>query len=882
MKKILGLGLLCVGFAYAEYVSAPIMAHLPDDANYTDGAYAYAPATVYYDGVFHQFYCSRGGYTDHFFYHPDDDKGQRVIINPQDDKYKGKPLPPKVDGIKIDDSGYRKEHGLIRSWDHIRYRTSKNGTTWSPARIVMTQTKYEYKNKQNCACDPAIIHGDDGYWYLYYQGSRDIYGGTVYVARSESIGGPYLTITNEKKNGEYVATRWPSKPKEVIQSEIKPPDGLSNYGAGQLSVVKGGIDSKYHFWMVEHFWTKANGTDLERMYIKHGTSDNPIDLPKIKKWKKITMDADAAKDYVFTSNDSSYKIVDFGEVRFNTSSKRYEMWLLSNALGETKRNTYFHKFSSKDGTKWTRETTKKDNPYGGPYYDVNNLGVSGTKDGWITNRYLLSFGGPSKGLKKGPSDFTPTNSKEYASQPWAIWEMIIGDWQTSSMKISYGLTFPEEPQNYKYGNFTKNLEYITGDFDGDGVTDLAAVDKKTKKCYIRSSQTGQKGVQGIPWGDTLKNMTENHTIVTGDYDGDGKTDIALVNRAKGLWTIISSGTGKLIRNNWLWNYMTSSHTVISGDYDGDGKTDRAIVNTSKGTWWIISSRTGKALEPDNENHIKTPDGKKIWEWEFPNWSKDNSRILVGDYDNDGITDIAMVNVSTGQWYVYSSQTGKKQYNFMTAGDYWGKKLNELSSQSFGKLSKSSIITMGDYNGDGAADRGYVNWNEGKWYHLGLNPIKEMESLNGWNKMKKDMAKVSHYKILEGDYDGDGATDHAFVDLDTRKVYIYSSIRGTSGINWDIKHVYSFSNKAFLARKASEEGDINMNITPSNNAARISVNGSKLVIQDAKNGDKISIMDAQGRMLHNMVATGSEMDMHLPSSGMYIVRIGSKVHRVSIK
>lgn len=67
MKQIIGLAFLCAGFACAEYVSTPIMAHLPDEVNYTDGAYAYAPATVYYDGVFHQFYCSRGGFTDHFF-----------------------------------------------------------------------------------------------------------------------------------------------------------------------------------------------------------------------------------------------------------------------------------------------------------------------------------------------------------------------------------------------------------------------------------------------------------------------------------------------------------------------------------------------------------------------------------------------------------------------------------------------------------------------------------------------------------------------------------------------------------------------------------------------------------------------------------------------
>lgn len=912
MKQIIGLAFLCAGFACAEYVSTPIMAHLPDEVNYTDGAYAYAPATVYYDGVFHQFYCSRGGFTDHFFYHPDDDKGKRVPTSEEKD-------------VKLDKDGYRLEHGFIRSHDHIRYRTSKNGTTWSPARIVMTQTRYEYKNKQICTCDPAIIKGDDGYWYLYYQGAAGalsngiLYDGIVYVSRSKSIGGPYLTLTTNNK-----WERWPKNPKPLLQKKI--PKG---YGVGQLSVVKKGKNN-YHFW-----FTDNPDDESKKMTIKHTISDSPTFIPN-NNWMTLKIDGKL-----------NLRTVDIGEVRWNHSSGHYEMWLLSKvnsdlsgemweltrdlhakpwepynaskeaesrAIAKQYRNDYgqlIYKYTSYNGIEWKREG--RDKYFGGRYFDISNLGVSGDSSGWIHDgRYILSFAAPSVGLYKIADDFYERDGKGnvfrcdskgnkieskkderevldeedkkeeqlppcYNSFPWAMWQMIVGDWQTSSIKIPYGLTFPEEPKNYKNGNFTKNLEYITGDFDGDGVTDLAAVDKKEYKCYIQSSQTGQKGVQGIPWGATLKNMTANHTIVTGDYDGDGKTDIGVVDRAKGRWTVTSSRTGGLIWDNWPWDKMTSSHTVVSGDFDGDGKTDRAIVNTSEGTWWIISSRTGGALEPDNENHIKTPDGQKIWEWPFPYWKSGKSRILVGDYDNDGITDIGMVNVSAKLWYVFSSQTGKFQKSLATGEKYWETKWNSLSN-----LSQSSIITMGDYNGDGTADRGFVNWKEGKWYHEGLNPLKLMESLNGWNKMKKDMAKASHYKILEGDYDGDGATDHAFVNLDTREVYIYSSIRGTKGIDWDIKHVYSFPNKKYLAKNSTAEGDVDMDITPVSSAARISVNGSKLVIQDAKVGDKISIMDAQGRMVRNTVATGSEMDMHLPSSGMYIVRVGSKVHRISIK
>ena len=150
MKKLIGLCLLLISFVYsAEYVSPVKQAYMPEEASAMDFAAAIAPATVYYDGVFHQFYCSTGGGSDNFYVHADDEKyGKRY--------------------------GNESNHGFFKSWDFVRYRTSKNGSSWSGPKIVMTQTKYSSSKKQNTACDPAIIkHGD--YWYLYYAGNIDNY-----------------------------------------------------------------------------------------------------------------------------------------------------------------------------------------------------------------------------------------------------------------------------------------------------------------------------------------------------------------------------------------------------------------------------------------------------------------------------------------------------------------------------------------------------------------------------------------------------------------------------------------------------------------------------------------------------------------------------------
>ena len=72
---------------------------------------------------------------------------------------------------------------------------------------------------------------------------------------------------------------------------------------------------------------------------------------------------------------------------------------------------------------------------------------------------------------------------------------------------------------------------------------------------------------------------------SGDYDGDGKTDIAIYDTSGGAWWIIpSSGTAA-----YGVGWGGSVFKPVPGDYDGDGKTDIAIYDTTAGAWWIIPS-----------------------------------------------------------------------------------------------------------------------------------------------------------------------------------------------------------------------------------------------------------------------------------------------------
>ena len=74
----------------------------------------------------------------------------------------------------------------------------------------------------------------------------------------------------------------------------------------------------------------------------------------------------------------------------------------------------------------------------------------------------------------------------------------------------------------------------------------------------------------------------------GDYDGDGKTDIAVFRPSNGTWFIQYSSTGTAASVQW----GNGLDVPVPGDYDGDGKTDIAIFRPSNGTWFIVDSSTG--------------------------------------------------------------------------------------------------------------------------------------------------------------------------------------------------------------------------------------------------------------------------------------------------
>ena len=143
---------------------------------------------------------------------------------------------------------------------------------------------------------------------------------------------------------------------------------------------------------------------------------------------------------------------------------------------------------------------------------------------------------------------------------------------------------------------------VSGDYDGDGVSDIAIFRPVSGLWAIR-------GISRLYFGG------EGDELIPADYDGDGTADVSIFRPASGLWAI--RGVSRIY-------YGTFDDIPVPGDYGGSGTANIGIFRGASGLWSIRSVTRayfgGRYDQP-----------------------------ALGDYDGDGSLDTVIFRSSSGLW-----------------------------------------------------------------------------------------------------------------------------------------------------------------------------------------------------------------------------------------
>ncbi len=245
------------------------------------------------------------------------------------------------------------------------------------------------------------------------------------------------------------------------------------------------------------------------------------------------------------------------------------------------------------------------------------------------------------------------------------------------------------------------------------------------------------------------------SVAVGDFNGDGKLDLAVTNQGAGslsgnVSVLLGKGDGTF---QAPVNYAAdqSPVAVAVGDFNGDGKLDLAVVNTdSNNISVLLGNGDGTFQAASNFGTQMSP-----------------RRLAVADFNADGKLDIVVTNMASN---TVSVLLGNGEGTFQSALDF-----------PVGNLPQA--VAVGDFNGDGKLDlvvpvsgnnNGSVN------VLLGNGDGTFQAAINNAGVM-------SPVGVTVGDFNGDGKLDLAVADNSNSARIFLGNGDGTfrSAVTYDV-------------------------------------------------------------------------------------------------
>lgn len=310
------------------------------------------------------------------------------------------------------------------------------------------------------------------------------------------------------------------------------------------------------------------------------------------------------------------------------------------------------------------------------------------------------------------------------------------------------------------------------DFNGDGKTDLAITNVNDNAVTISLGYLITNTNQEYATGEFPISVS------SGDFNADGKIDLAVAN-------YFSNTVSVFLRNTDNTDFQAKTdiitgnfpYAVTVGDVNGDGKEDLVTANKNSNTVSIVlrnASNSGFEAKQDIIVGASPTD------------------VAVGDFNGDGKTDFAVVNADNDNVSVFLrnvSNTGfEASQSFMTGIDPWS-------------------IGVGDFNGDAKTDLAVANYASNT-----VSVLLRNAANTGFEGNVDYATGKAPTSIAVADFNNDGKTDLAVVNADSNSVSVLLRNNANTGFDSKVDIATGILPESFSVGDFNKDGKADFAVT----------------------------------------------------------------------
>ncbi len=317
-------------------------------------------------------------------------------------------------------------------------------------------------------------------------------------------------------------------------------------------------------------------------------------------------------------------------------------------------------------------------------------------------------------------------------------------WYLGATAANGSMAFTRVGDTAGFGNLDDGRPFWTGDFTGNGATDILFYYPGDDNWWL-----GQMTGAQLTWshvGNTVgfgHNIFDGRPFWTGDFTGNGSTDVLFYFPGDDNWWL-----GQLVNGQLSWSHVGNTagfgHAINDGrpfwvgDFNGDGRTDVLFYFPGDDNWWLgtlVNGRLtwGLAGNTAGFGHAIN-DGRPFW---------------TGDFTGNGSTDVLFYFPGDDNWWLGTFAGGQLT---------WG---HAGSTAGFGHaINDGRPFWTGDFTGNGSTDVLFYFPGDDNWW-LGQVVNGQLRWSHAGNTAGFGHAINDGRSFWIGDFSGNGAADVLF-------------------------------------------------------------------------------------------------------------------------